>query len=82
MKTTIIVTALLLGSAFSANAAPLHSHSRAASACIARQQAALAPLYQFVPWAFETNPTLARSRTHCMPVNHNVDWRDFLTPSS
>jgi hypothetical protein len=91
MKTTIIVTAMLLGSAFSANAAPLHSHSRAVSACIANQEAELAPVEQYrglitsvVPaYALGTvNRSIDGIHTRCMPIDHRpTDWTDFLPPN-
>jgi hypothetical protein len=87
----IIVTAMLLGSAFSASTAPLHGHSRAVSACIARQEAELAPVEQYRGLITSVIPLYAQAtvnrsidgiHTRCMPVDHRpTDWRDFLPNS-
>ena len=91
MKTTIIVTAMLLGSVLSTSAAPLHAHGRAVSACIARQEAELGPVEQYRGLITSVIPLYAQARvsrsidgihTRCMPVDHRpTDWRDFLPNS-
>lgn len=74
VTTVMIVTAVLLGSAFAAQAAPLrHGHAARVPGCMARQQAVIALLGQYGADLPSVSPTLQRLHTQCMPVNHNVD---------
>jgi hypothetical protein len=83
MKTMMIAAAVLIGSSLAVQAAPLkQKHTARVSACLTRQHAVLALLDQHGAYLPSVSPTLDRMRTQCMPVNHNVNRRDFLTPST